>query len=98
MTRSKHPTPQSSATQLPKAPILTPEMREAMMTAYHLTKYSFAGVFTREAVFVSHYYTEFIDDVPNICSPLTPIPVLAEVPPAVAQFFSDTLIIPEEEV
>lgn len=98
MTRSKHPTPQSSSTQPPKAPILTPEMREAMMTAYHLTKCSFAGFFTREAVFVSHYHTEFIGDIPNIYSPLTPIPTLAEVPPAVAQFFSDTLIIPKEEV
>lgn len=72
-------------------PMLTPDIREALMDAYKLTHATFPDKFAT-AVLVSPYNMEFIGNIPNVYSPLTTTPVLAEVPRSVAQIFTDNLM------
>jgi hypothetical protein len=70
--------------------ILNTDIRKALTQAYKLTHATFPGKLAT-AVLVSQYHTEFIGNIPNVYSPLTTTPVLAEVPRSVAQCFSDNL-------
>ena len=73
--------------------MLNPETRRALTSAYTLTLSTFPDKFAT-AILVSPYRTEFIGNIPNVYSPLTTTPVLAEVPRTVAQYFTDHLKMP----
>ncbi len=73
--------------------MLDPDVRRALTQAYALTLAKFPDKLTT-AILVSPYRTEFIGNIPNVYSPLTTTPVLAEVPRTVAQFFTDNLKMP----
>lgn len=73
--------------------MLNPDIRRALTQAYTLTLSKFPDKFAT-AILVSPYRTEFIGNIPNVYSPLTTTPVLAEVPPRVAQYFTDHLKMP----
>ena len=69
------------------------DIRMALVQAYRLTRSKFPDEFAT-AILVSPYNTEFIGNIPNVYSPLTTTPVLAEVPRVVAQYFADHLKMP----
>lgn len=73
--------------------MLNPDIRRAITNAYTLTLAKFPDKFAT-AILVSPYRTEFIGNIPNVYSPLTTTPVLAEVPRTVAQYFTDNLKMP----
>lgn len=73
--------------------VVNPDIRSALMQAYRLTRSKFPDEFAT-AILVSPYRTEFIGNIPNVYSPLTATPVLAEVPMTVAQYFTDNLKMP----